>query len=78
MGITNDIARRQAQHGERFDRLIEITDEPLTRRQARAIEQVLIEDNPQFSNRINSISQKQDWYVDATDWAKKWCSEHNH
>ena len=78
VGITNDIARRQAQHGDRFDRLIEITDEPLTRRQARAIEQVLIEDNPQFSNKINSISSKRDWYDDATDWARKWLNEHKH
>ena len=73
VSITNNISRRQTQHG---DRLIEITDEPLTRRQARAIEQVLIEDNPQFSNKINSISLKRDWYNDATEWARKWLSEH--
>ena len=78
VGITNNISRRQTQHGDRFDRLIEITDEPLTRRQARAIEQVLIEDNPQFSNKINSISSKRDWYNDATEWARKWLSEHEH
>ena len=58
--------------------MIEITDEPLTRRQARAIEQVLNEDNPQFSNKINSISSKRDWYNDATEWARKWLSEHEH
>lgn len=78
VGITNNISRRQAQHGDRFDRLIEITDEPLTRRQARAIEQVLIGDNQQFSNKINSISSKRDWYNDATEWARKWLSEHDH
>ena len=49
----------------RFDVLKEITTEPVTRRQARAIEQVLIEDNPQFSNKIKSISQKRDWYNEA-------------
>ena len=40
--------------GQAFDRLVEITEEPLTRRQARAIEQVLIEENPQFSNNGHS------------------------
>ena len=76
--ITNYLSRRQVQHGKRFDRLIGITVEPLTRREARAIEQVLIEDNPQFSNIINSISSKRDWYNDATEWARKWLSEHEH
>ena len=62
----------------RFDVLKEITTEPVTRRQARAIEQVLIEDNPQFSNKINSISPNRDWYNDAISWARKWLSEHGY
>ena len=78
VGITNDVARRQAEHGERFDRLIEITNEPLTRKQARAIEQVLIEENPQFTNKINSISSKKKWYEEAITWGQKWLDNHNH
>ncbi|SEF64252.1 RHS repeat-associated core domain-containing protein [Eubacterium ruminantium] len=78
VGITKDLKIRQYQHGERFDVLNEITTEPLTRRQARAIEQVLIEDNPQFSNKINSISPKRDWYNDAISWARKWLTEHGY
>ena len=70
-GITNDIARRQGEHGSRFT-LSEITTEPLTRRQARAIEQALIEANPQFENKINSISPTRDWYNDAISWGNAW------
>ena len=72
VGITNDIERRQNQHGDRFDYLQEITSEPLTRRQARSIEQVLIENNSQFSNKINSISPKRNWYNDAKVWGSAW------
>jgi hypothetical protein len=78
VGITKDLKKRQYQHGDRFDVLKEITTEPVTRRQARAIEQVLIEDNPQFSNKINSISPNRDWYNDAISWARKWLSEHGY
>ena len=78
VGITKNLKNRQYQHGDRFDILKEITTEPVTRRQARAIEQVLIKDNPQFSNKINSISPNRDWYNDATSWARKWLSEHGY
>lgn len=40
------------QHKTRFDNLIQITKSPLTRKEARSIEQVLIEQNPQFTNKI--------------------------
>jgi predicted GIY-YIG superfamily endonuclease len=67
VGITKDIAKRQAQHGVRFDFLREITTEPVTRRQARAIEQAM-KANPSFSNKINSISPNRDWFNDAVNW----------
>ena len=57
---------------EIFDFLREITTEPLTRRQARAIEQSMKEGNPQFSNKINSIRPTRDWYNDAVNWGTKW------
>lgn len=75
VGITTDIDRRQRQHGDRFDYLDEITSKPLTRRQARAIEQVMIENNEQFSNKINSIKNTREWYDDAKKWGEAWLRE---
>jgi len=72
VGITKNISKRQSQHGDRFDYLKQITKEPLTRRQARAIEQVLKETNPNFTNKINSISPKREWYNDAINWGQNW------
>jgi hypothetical protein len=72
VGITKDIIKRQAQHGDRFDFLREITTEPVTRRQARAIEQAMKEASADFSNIINSISPKRDWYNDAVNWGNSW------
>jgi hypothetical protein len=70
-GITNDIARRQAQHGGRFV-LKQITESPVTRGQARAIEQALITRNPGFQNIRNSISPNHSWYQQAVDWGESW------
>ena len=55
-----------------------MTTEPLTRRQARAIEQVMIERNPQFSNKINSISAKKEWYADARAWGEIWLRQYHY
>jgi hypothetical protein len=50
-GITNDIARRQLQHGERFV-LEQLTPAAgVTRGQVRAIEEALIVRNPGFQTR---------------------------
>ena len=76
VGIAYDVERRQSQHGDRFDYLREITTEPLTRRQARAIEQAMIKNHPEYSNKINSISTKRDWYYDAVTWGEAWLREH--
>jgi hypothetical protein len=75
VGITTNIARRQAQHGARFV-LTPITTSPLTRGQARAIEQAMIVRNPQFENVINSISPKHPWYKQAVDWGEWWLRTH--
>ncbi len=72
VGITNNVAARAAQHGARFDTLRTITDNPVTRNQGRAIEQVLIEQNPQFANKINSISPNNPLYKDAISWGTEW------
>lgn len=69
VGITKDVPTREKQHGERFDYLSPITEKKLIRRQARAIEQVLIELNKgDFENLINSINPERDWYDDAKSW----------
>jgi len=70
-GITNNPVKRAAQHGDRFELDI-ISNNPLTRRQARAIEQVIIEKNPQFENLINSIGKYRNWYSEAVGWGEKW------
>lgn len=41
---------------------------PVTRGQARAIEQALIVRNPGFNNKINSISPTHSYYDDAASW----------
>lgn len=71
VGITNDIARRAAQHGSRF-RLQPITTLPVTRGEARAIEQALINRNPSFENIRNSISPNHSWYGEAVKWGEAW------
>ena len=74
VGITNDVPRREAEHGSRFsDGLDQLNTVPLTRNQARAVEQVIIERNPFFrdiinnpkGNKINSISKYNILYVAA-------------
>jgi hypothetical protein len=76
-GISNDVARRQAQHGDRFV-LEPITTEGVTRGQARAIEEALIVRNPGFENIRHSISPKHAYYQDAVDWGNAWLRAHGH
>lgn len=76
VGISKNPSTRAAQHGERFHEVQTLTDTPLTRRQARAIEQALINKNPQYSNKINSISPKRDWYNEAVEWGESWLGVH--
>lgn len=74
-GITNNLIRRQLQHGGRFV-LQQMTEEGVTRGEARAIEQALIERNPGFENKINSISPSQPYYQQAVDWGESWLRGH--
>jgi hypothetical protein len=68
VGITRQsINIRQAQHGSRFT-LERITTYSLTRNQARAVEQALIRRNPQYLNKINSISPQRQVYNEAVKW----------
>jgi len=64
-GITNNIIRRQLEHGAAFR--IQAIAGGLTRGQARAIEQAIIVHNPAFRNVINSISPSHTYY-NAVAW----------
>ncbi|QGQ20475.1 hypothetical protein GC089_16370 [Cellulomonas sp. JZ18] len=71
-GITDDIARRQSQHGSRFV-LEQLTPSGgVTRGQARAIEEALIVRNPGFQNARHEISPRHPWYQDALGWGDDW------
>ena len=72
-GITNDLSRRAADH-ERDGRFIiwEIAVTPLTKGQARSVEQALIEANPLYLNSINSISPTHAYYDAAVAWGNEW------
>lgn len=70
-GITNDLGRRGTQHADWFV-LDPMKTAPVTRGQARAIEQALIERNPGFENVINSISPTHSYYQQAVGWGEAW------
>ena len=70
-GITNDLARRAAEHEDRFV-LRAVTPQAVTRSEARAIEQALIVRNPGFENRINSISPLRSGCEAAVQWGESW------
>ncbi len=73
-GITkHELAKRLYQHnynGKGFETLVEQV-KGLTRNQARAIEQYLIENGPANAmNKINSISPNSPYYIEALQWAE--------
>ena len=77
-GITKqDIAKRLYQHnygpkGKGLDYL-ESQMEGLTRNQARAIEQYLIENGPANAlNKANSISPNSQYYKESLEWAQNY------
>jgi hypothetical protein len=78
-GITNNLTRRGAGHGARFDQLEGVTDVAVTQGQVRAIEQALIgraggtvRQGGVFENKINSISPTHSYYHDAVSWGESW------
>lgn len=77
-GITKDVEVREAQHAA-SDRnnvaaLDPITDNypTPTTPEARSIEQAIIHHNPQFENRINSISPTRPHYAQSVEWGREW------
>lgn len=78
-GITNNIARRSAQHGDRFE-VERLQNMPsVTRGQARAIEEALIKraggvksEGGSYENIRHSISPNHDYYQQAVDWGEQW------
>ena len=81
VGKTNDIIARLAQHlrdGKSFSYLRKISgSENLTPHQARAIEQIIIENNPNYQNVYNSISNRRDIYEGAIEWAINFMKTNN-
>lgn len=71
VGITNNLARRQSQHGSNYV-LSRMTTSPVTRGQGRAIEQAMMDRQPFFANKINSISPTQPHYQQAVNWGEAW------
>jgi hypothetical protein len=73
VGITNNLARRAAEHGET---LTEVAS-GLTRTQARGVEQALIEQHGLASNggtllnKINSIARSNPVYNEAVQFGKE-------
>jgi hypothetical protein len=49
-----------------------LTTTPVTRGQARAIEEALIQRNPTFENARHEISPLNSWYNDAVGWGEDW------
>lgn len=75
-GISRNLVCRTIAHGSRFDAFQKLTSSPVTRDQARAIEQALIKQNPQFENEINSISPTRPWYEEAVNYGQQFLREH--
>lgn len=70
-GISNNTVRRALEHGDRFAGL-DPFGASITRGEGRAIEQALINDNPNFINAINSISPSHSWQTQAVAWGRWW------
>ena len=49
----------------------------LTRREARGIEQIIFEQNPQFSNILNPISTRKYYYSEARAFGHAWLKQKN-
>lgn len=73
IGITEDLLRRGAQHGEKLEAIVG----GLTRLEARGVEQALIEihglakNGGELLNKINSIAKTNPIYKKAVEFGKK-------
>ncbi len=69
VGITKDLAAREAQHGEQ---LVEVVG-GLTRQGARGVEQAIIEQKglQNLTNKINSIAKTNTIYQDAVQFGRQ-------
>ncbi|MFD7658351.1 RHS repeat-associated core domain-containing protein [Actinosynnema sp. NPDC059797] len=77
-GITNNPARRAAEHtGRDFDLTTITKNGSVTRGEARAIEQALINRN-RGENIRNSISPKHPYYDQAVKWGEAWLNRNGY
>jgi hypothetical protein len=76
VGITNDHDRRQREHGAELKKVAD----NLTRNEARALEQLLMDTNPHFmsagSNQNASISSRNPQFNMARQWAQAYVQQH--
>ena len=72
VGISGNIEQRQWQHNfmKRGFKIEPIMQEPLTRNQALAIEQLIKQRNPHFENIRNPISKLRRYFNEAVQWAE--------
>lgn len=88
VGISNDVGRREIEHGTRFVKPLQrITTQPVTRLQARAIETAAMTKygstggtmiHAQFAgqNRVRSISPKRaQFFQAALSWGSQWLAQ---
>ncbi len=69
VGITNDLARRKREWKGVYELREVVTD--LTKKEARAVEQVIMNRNPHFRNINNAIDRRHRWYRKAIEWAER-------
>jgi hypothetical protein len=77
VGITKNISKRTYAHMKKIGLdSFAIIERNLTRRQARGIEQKIIENNPLFINKINSITnhlrRMRPWHKNAMKYGEEW------
>ena len=81
VGITNNLKARERSHQRSWRKLSSlrpITANPLTRRQARSVEQAIIIHNPHFTNKINSISPRRRLYNGHVRWGERWLDDNGY
>ena len=78
VGITNNVARRQSEHGLRFDYLVPITANKVTRNQALAIEQAMKNRHREFQNINNPIAKSRSIFDEAIQFGETWLHEHGY
>ncbi len=76
--ISRNVETRAARHGSGFNQLDRLTPAPVTRGEARAIEEALIARNPGFEIIRHSVSPAHSYDDDALEWGDAWLRQQGH